>query len=249
VAAAGAAYAPGGEDADALTPKGAPLISPTEIRRWLTSLPRPLGLFAGCDMWGRTLLRFCTEFGLQVPDDVALIGVDDDEVICETAFPTLSSVRVPWRRVGLEAAHLLHQLLEGGPPPSTVRVPPTGVHARRSSDGIAVTDPDVAAALRFIHANAHRRVSVPEILRHVPVGRHTLQRGFRRVLGRTILAEVRRVRVAAARQLLVSTSLSVEEIASLSGFPSADKFGKAFRAETGVTPSAYRLRHAPRGSR
>lgn len=214
------------------------------IRSWLTSLPRPSAILAGTDGWGRILNIMLNRWGFRVPEDLAVIGVDNDSLVCETAVPSLSSVAVPWRRVGAEAARLMAEMFATSQPQlepaPLVIVPPTGVVSRRSSDMLAVADENVADALRFIRDRAAGPLSVRDILRRVPVGRHTLQRAFRKHVGRTMLEEVHRVRIERAKSLLVNTDLSIPELALRCGFSGAPKLNNLFRRETGTTPGRYR---------
>lgn len=215
---------------------------PAGVIPWLLDLPKPAAVFVGCDDWGAALASFCRKAGIQVPEQVALVGVDDDEFVCQISVPALSSVALPLRRLGSEAALIVDRLLQGRPlPERRVLLEPAGVVARRSSDMVAVEDPDVAAALAFIHRHADKPLSVMELLREVPASQSRLERGFRRLVGRTMVEEIRRVHVEQARRLLATTELPTHEIAERSGFPSATKLGMAFRRETGLTPTQYRL--------
>jgi len=214
------------------------------IRSWVERLPRPVAILAGTDGWGRALNALMYRWGIRVPEDVAVIGVDNDSLACETSIPPLSSVAVPWRRVGAEAARLMQEgftsAMNRSQPRSPVLIQPSGVVARRSSDMLAVEDKNVADALRIIREGATEPLNVSDILKRVPVGRHALQRAFRKHVGRTMLDEVRRVRVERAKSLLVTTDLSMPEVAVRSGFSSAPKLSEMFRRETGTTPGKYR---------
>ncbi len=214
------------------------------IRTWIKSLPRPVAVLAGTDVWGRMLNVLLYIWGVRVPEDVAIIGVDNDSLVCETSIPPLSSVAVPWRKVGAEAARLMAQAFAAPKhrlqPAPLVVVPPSGVVARRSSDMLAVKDLNVAAALRIIRDHATEPLSVTDILRRVPIGRHALQRAFRKHVGRTMLDEIHRVRVERAKSLLATTDLSMPDVAVRSGFSSAPNLSVMFRRETGTTPGSYR---------
>ncbi len=214
------------------------------IRNWLMALPRPIGIMTGTDIWGRRLNILMNRWGIRVPEDVSVISVDNDSLVCETAIPSLSSVAVPWRNVGAEAARLMAAAFEspvgGTGPAPLILLPPSGVVSRRSSDMLAVSDENVADALRFIRDNATKSLGVKDILKHVPVGRHTLQRAFRKHVGRTMLDEVHRVRIERAKSLLVTTDLSIPEVALRCGFSGAPKLTNLFRRETATTPGKYR---------
>jgi LacI family transcriptional regulator len=234
---------------------GGPLLLPTSSTywfhrsiEWLSTLPRPIGILACCDLWGQQILGDCAMAGIDVPEDVAVVGVDDDELVCSITQPPLSSVHVPWERVGGEVAALVQRLLDGEPPPPrAVEVAAGDVSTRRSSDVIAVDDPDVAAALAFIRSSANRPIGVPDILRVVPTYRERLQRAFRRTLGRTVMQEVHRIHVERAKHLLASTDWPTDRVAEHCGLENAVKLAVVFRKFAGQTPSAYRRQLRARG--
>ena len=214
------------------------------IEHWLDALPKPVGILAACDRWGGILLGTCRRLGLRVPEDVAVVGVDNDQAACDLAYPPLSSVALPWERIGQEAGWRLVEQLEGAAPePSDLRLAPVGTVTRQSSDTFAIDDPEVTQTLAVIAAHADRPLSVADILRQVPATQHTLERKFRRLLGRRMLDEVRRVHVDRARRLLATTELPMSEVASRSGFAGASKLSLDVNRETGVTPTAYRRRY------
>ncbi|MET0412275.1 MAG: substrate-binding domain-containing protein [Polyangiaceae bacterium] len=215
-----------------------------DVLQWLSQLRKPCGIFALCDVWARTLARYAHAANLRVPEDVALVGVDNDLLECEMAAPPLTSVAVPWRSVGESAARLVQLGLQGKPiAGQRVPVSPIDVVIRRSSDTFAIHDPLVAEAVTWIHGHMNRRLTVPTIARAVSSTRQRLERRFRRELGRTIQEEVRRARVEVARRLLSTTELPLIEVASRSGFTTPALLSVAFRREIGVPPGAFR-RHA-----
>jgi LacI family transcriptional regulator len=215
--------------------------NPAALVSWLKALPKPCGVFAGCDSWARVVARYCKISGIRIPDEVALIGVDNDSIECELQSPPLSSVAVPWRTLGQQAANLVQLALAGKSiARRRVIVPPLDVMARRSTEVFAIEDPLVAKAVGWISDNAARRVTVPAVARATATSRQRLERRFRAVLGRTIMQEVRRARVDIAKQLLATTSLELPRIAKLSGFSSHALFSVAFSRELGQSPSSYR---------
>ncbi|MEO6601580.1 MAG: substrate-binding domain-containing protein [Polyangiaceae bacterium] len=215
----------------------------SDVVSWLRALPRPCGIFTTTDSWGRTVARYAQLAGLRVPEDIALIGVDNDTLECELSAPPLSSVLVPWREVGERAAELVQAVLARNAQPVTrFVISPLTVVARRSSDVLAVDDCLVAEAVGWIRANADQRLSVGMVVRGVNSGRQRLERAFRRVLKRTIQEEIRRSHVAVARRLLETTSRELSEIAQRSGFTNATLLNLAFQRELGVAPGAYRRR-------
>jgi LacI family transcriptional regulator len=202
-----------------------------------------VGIFAPNDIWGVQLTEVCLRAGLQVPEDVAILGVDDDDLLCEFARPALSSIALPTQRIGYEAAREVERLLKRAR--ASLRpllLPPLRVIARRSTDILAVDDSDVVAALRFIRRQAHQPIRVIDLLREVPTSRRSLERQFRKVLGRSILGEIRRVHVERASQLLALPDLPLHSVAERSGFTDAKRFSTVFRQMVGLTPSAYRHR-------
>jgi LacI family transcriptional regulator len=169
------------------------------------------------------------------------MGVDNDEVLCELSDPPLSSVRLNNGRIGYEAAAMLDRLLHGKRPRrQETRIAPLGVVARRSTDLLAVADADVVAALRFIREHAAEGIAVTDVLAHVAVSASTLKRRFAGLVGRSPRAEILRVQLQRAQQLLATTHLPLREIARLTGFGQIQGFCKIFRAKTGCTPGRYR---------
>jgi LacI family transcriptional regulator len=153
----------------------------------------------------------------------------------------LSSVIVPAERIGYEAAALLERMLSGERPPAEpILLPPPGVVTRRSTEVLAIDDPHVTAAVRFIREHAHLSVQVADVFDQVPVGRRWLERAFRKVLGRGIWAEIRRVHLERAKRLLTETDLSIEALAVQSGFSDFRHLAVVFRKELGLSPTAYR---------
>jgi LacI family transcriptional regulator len=216
---------------------------PAAIMAWLSQLAKPCGIFACCDAQARLLARYARAANLRVPEDLALVGVDNDVFECEIAAPPLSSVAVPWRDVGEAAARLVQLALRG----TTIAgrcllVAPLDVMVRRSSDAFAINDPLVAAAVAWIREHFRERMTVPSIARAISASRQRLERHFRRELGRTVLDEVRRTRVEVARNLLATTELTLPDVAQGSGFSNPALLSVAFRREVGVPPGAYRRR-------
>jgi LacI family transcriptional regulator len=211
------------------------------LQQWLRDLPKPAGVFACNDIYAMQIVEACRLAELRVPDDIAVIGVDNDELRCELARPSLSSIILPAERIGYEAAALLERLIDGSRPPRRPRLlPPVGVVRRQSTDVLAGRDPDVTAAVAFIRDHAHRPLSVDDVLEAVPVSRRALERRFRAALECSIGEEIRRVHVERARELLASTALLMDEVAEQAGFSSVHYLCRVFRQEMGLTPTAYR---------
>lgn len=223
-----------------------------QLAAWLRSLPKPLGLMVCSDQRGADALDACRRAGIAVPDEVAVIGVDNDEPLCEVCDPPLSSVLPDHFDVGYRAAALLDKLMNGVPATAEPQlVEPGRVVSRQSSDGLAVEDRAVAAALRIIRERACSAVSVDEIARRVGTSRSVLQRRFRAALGRTIHDQIIAARLKRAEDLITSTDLPLPEIAETCGFNHQEYMGVVFRERLGKTPAqtrkaaeAARIEHA-----
>jgi len=216
------------------------------LTAWLRSLRTPVGLMGCNDAGARHVLEACRTIGARVPEDVALIGVDNDETICDLTSPPLSSVEQGARRMGYEAAALLDRLISRRKP-SQLRfvIEPEGVVVRRSTDTLAIEDPDVALAVRFIRDRACEGITVYDVVRQVAVSRSTLENRFKTVMGRTIHAEIERVRIERAKELIAQTVLPLKQVAAQAGFKYVQYLTKLFRLRLGQTPGEFR-NHARR---
>jgi LacI family transcriptional regulator len=200
------------------------------------------------DIAGQRVLDACRELGIAVPEQMAVIGVDNDHLICELCMPQLSSVITNPRRTGYLAAELLDQWMNGKKPAGEAhRIEPLGVLMRRSTDILAIDDPDVAGAVRFIREHACDRINVADVLREVPVSRRILESRFLKQLGRTPHDEILRVRIDRVKRLLADTTLPISVIAQRAGFSSEDYLGVAFQRAVGKSPCLYRTEQAGRG--
>ena len=216
------------------------------LAEWITSLRRPLGLIACNDIHGRDALDACRRARLAVPEEVAVIGVDNDEEMCSFSDPPLSSIAFDRERVGYEAAALLDRLMIREGPPSPVRaIPPLGEITRQSTDVLAITDPHFAHALHFIRRRACSGIDVASVIEQLPISRRSLEQRFERLLGRSLGAEIQRVRIERAKTLLAETDLPVEVIGRRTGFSTPAYFSTAFKRQTGETPTMYRLLKGP----
>jgi LacI family transcriptional regulator len=210
---------------------------------WLRQLPTPVGILALDDTNAHDLAEACLEAGISVPDRVAIVGVNNDDLLCESAWPPLSSVEADYSRMGYVAAGILDRLMSGETLSGNERLvllPPLGVVRRQSTTTLAIKDPHLADALRFIREHACDPCTVTDVLRHVPVGRRWLERQFVAQLGRTPHDEISRVRMEAAQRLLQRPELNMLEIASRCGFAELKSFYLAFRKASDTTPAAYR---------
>ena len=205
------------------------------------SLKKPVGIFATNDLRGQHVLDACARDDCAVPEEVAVIGVDNDELLCSLCSPPLSSVIPNPERIGYEAAAWLDRMLRGEMP--TVReieIPPKGIAVRQSSDVFAVSDPVIVSALRFIREHACEGTTVQELLDHLCVSRSWLEKKFRKLLGRSPQAEIRNVQVKRCKELLRTTDLSLEKIAALTGFVHPEYMSVVFKREVGTTPGQFR---------
>jgi LacI family transcriptional regulator len=211
------------------------------VGRWLESLPRPVGVMACNDVRGIDVLNACQTRGLRVPEEVAVIGVDDDVLLCEICSPPLSSVVPNIELIGYEAAAMLDRLMHGESAGFEERfIPPSGVTTRLSTDVLSVGDAEFATAVRFIRENACLGITVADVLDHVVISRSRLERNFRCHLGRSPQSEIRAVQLARARRLLAETDHPVHRIAELVGYRHVEYFNVVFKRETGQTPGEYR---------
>lgn len=214
------------------------------IAQWLNGLEKPVAVFAGYDARGLQVLEASQRMGFSVPEQIAVLGVDNDELLCELSTPYLSSVRLNTQRTGWLAAELLMKLIRGEPVPAEIhRVPPLEVYARQSTDVTAVEDVHVARAGQFIREHAHQGIRVEDVVRAAGLARRVLERRFRTLVGRTLLEEIRRVQVDRIKDLLVNTDLSLKDIAQRTGFRHLEYFTVTFKRETGRPPSVYRAEH------
>jgi LacI family transcriptional regulator len=212
-----------------------------ELTVWLDSMEKPLGLMAANDARARHVLEACRASGLRVPEDVAVLGVDNDEVICELTDPPLSSIEHGAGNLGYQAAALLDRLMAGKKAKNMkTLVPPKEVITRRSTDVLAIADPEVAAAMAYIHNNSCRPIRIADVVAAVQVSRSTLETKFKAVTGRTIHSEIRRLQIDCARSLLATTDLPIKQIAAIAGFAHIHYMTTIFHQHTGWTPAEYR---------
>ena len=219
------------------------------VRRWLRQLPKPVAIFTSNDIPARDLADMCQQLKLNVPDEVAILGVDNDELICEMTTPPISSIDTPAERIGYEAAAMLDRLMSGEvAPKKPMLLQPLQVITRQSTDTLATNDLAVAAALKFIRQHGGDEISVSDVVQASAQGRRMLECKFRALLGRTILEEIQRMRIEIVKDLLVSTNLSMPAISQRTGFSSAERLSVVFRKVTGVPPSKFRQSQAINGS-
>jgi len=217
------------------------LLRNESLRAWVKSLPKPVGVMACNDMRAQQVLDACGECGIAVPDEVAVIGVDNDNVLCELSSPPLSSVDLNGQQAGYIAAATLDKMIrKGGVPDKITLIEPLGVVVRRSTDVLAITDDDVAAAVRLVRDRACSGLRVRDIVATLAISPSTLERHFAKHLGRSPKAEILRIRIREAQYLLAKTNLSLIEIAQRTGFNRVEGLCSLFKEKMGLTPGQYR---------
>jgi LacI family transcriptional regulator len=214
-----------------------------ELAEWIRSLPKPVGVMACNDERGLQVLDACRRAGCAVPEQVAMIGVDNDEPLCDLSIPPMTSVDVNSEGVGYEAAALLDRLMDGRKAPTkATTVAPRGVITRLSTDMVASEDEEVNRAVRYIRENACGGVQVSDVVNFMGMSRATLQQRMKQIVGRTIHQEIQRVRLARVQELLVMSGLTIKQVTREAGFASVQYMTRVFRATTGETPAKYRSR-------
>lgn len=212
-----------------------------ELSRWLSSLSKPIGLMVCNDSRGRQVLTCCRALGLSIPDEIAVVGVDKDEVLCELSDLPLSSVILSTERIGFEAAVLLDRLMDGGQPPDKeILIEPKGIAVRRSSEVLAIEDRQIARALSVIREHACEGLDIPALLKMVPLSRSTLERRFLQILGRSPNSEIMRIKLDKTKMLLSDSDLPLNVIAEKAGFESQEYMSRIFKKKLGLTPGQFR---------
>ncbi len=217
------------------------LLFQEELGRWLASLPKPIGVMACNDIRGQQVLNLCRRLDLAVPEEVAIIGVDNDEILCELSDPPLSSVAPDTLRIGYDAAVLLDRLMAGGNSPSKpILIPPYGIVTRRSTEVLALDDRQLAVGLRFIRNHAFGPIHINEVAKVAGLCRRVFERRFAAKMGRSPKAEVTRLRLEKVKQLLTDTNWNLSQIAEKTGFNYGEYLHRVFTQKTGTTPGQFR---------
>ena len=212
-----------------------------ELAQWIKSLPKPIGLMACNDVRARQILKACRDLGLAVPDEIAVIGVDNDAVLAELSDLPVSSVILNTQRIGFESASLLDKIMRGEiPPKNTILIEPLGVATRRSTDTLSVRDPNLAKALLFIRDHACEPINIDGVAAFAGLSRSVLQRKFRTTFHRTIHEAIIKARLKRASELLVGTDISMIDVAEKSGFKHCEYMAAVFKSHLGKTPSQIR---------
>jgi LacI family transcriptional regulator len=213
------------------------------LKRTLHALPKPLGVFCYSDYDAAKIETICLEAGYSIPGDIAVLGVDNDPLVCENIHIPLSSVRHDLFRIGYDGAALLDRLMQGRKAPrEPILIPPCGVETRASTDGFVASDPTVRSVITFFRENLGRDIGVADAAKATGLPIHKLKAHFRSVLDESVYATLIRLRLFQAKRLLAQSDLSVKEIASETGFCHAQHLNSAFRRSEHCTPTAYRTR-------
>lgn len=228
-------------------PKVKPLIfvdNELSIAGWLKELPRPCGGFCCDDLRAEWISVECQNLGIRVPEEISILGVDDDEVHCAAALPHLSSILLPVRKAGYEAARMLDLMLSRrGSCPPPLLLPPEKVISRESTDILTIDNPHLVRALKHIRSKAQTgKLSVPEVVAQTGYCRRILEAKFKQAFGRTIFQEIRQVQLEESKRLLKETVETMESIAESTGWGTASHFGIEFKKLTGMSPGEYRKR-------
>jgi LacI family transcriptional regulator len=210
---------------------------------WLKNAKQPTGVFACTDTAAVLCLAWCHRLKLNVPEEVAIVGCDNFETLCLFCHPTITSVDINIQRVGYEAAGLLHRVLQGRKYDPRIFVPPLGLIARGSTDVVSAGDTRIAEALQYIRHHALEDLTVEDVLNEVPISRRALERGFRELIGRTPLGEIRRLQLDHAKRLLTTTDYKVSRVAKEAGLREGRYLAAVFRKELGMTPTRFRQRN------
>ena len=221
----------------------------TIIAKWLGSLPKPVAVMTSNDDRAQDVLAACKIAECKVPDDVAILGVDNDELICNFSYPQLSSITLSTERAGYEAAKVLDKLMRGqkiAEDEKELSIFPLHVVTRQSTDIMAVEDKQVAEAVNFIRRHSREVIQVSDVAQAVGLSRRALEQHFRRVLAHSILEEIKYTRVNQMANILIGTNLSVSQIARLLGYPYGNNIARYFKQQKGMSPLEYRRRFGPK---
>ncbi len=219
------------------------------LSEWVVSLPKPVGIFACNDDRGQHILEVCKQSNLKVPEEVAVIGVDNDPLICDISDPPMTSIALSIEAAGYEAAKLMDQMIDGKRiSDKQILVTPSYLVQRQSSDILAVNDADVARAIQFIIKNAKNKILVEDVVKTTGISKSTLERKFRRTIHRSIYNEIQNVRIDLISKLLLETDMSISQITSLFDFTDVEHISRYFKREKGVGLREFRKYHKPGNS-
>jgi LacI family transcriptional regulator len=216
----------------------------SSLMKWLRSLPKPVALLCWGAARGRQVTEACHYASVRVPDEVAVLGGEYDDLMTSISNPPLSTIDQPAEQIGYAAAELLARMMAGKKPPAQpVLFSPSRIIVRHSTDTLAIDDALVREALELIRQHAPKGLYVSDVVRKLSIARRTLEQRFVRLIGRTPAAEIRRVRIEEAKRLLVETDQSIAQVGRAAGFGQQDLFSRTFRHSVGIPPSEFRRQH------
>ena len=211
---------------------------------WVTSLPKPTAILSCSDEHGRHIIEACRNANISIPDEVAIVGIDNDDVICNLCSPTLSSIFLNTEPVGYRAAELLDKLMRGEKMDGQrIIAEPTEVETRGSSDIFLIDDPEMNRVIKYIHENSTRPIDVEEIAEYSCRSRRSLYDSFIKTTGLSPSQYIQNIRIKQISRLLLKTDLSLNHIAHKLGYSGSEKISRVFKKEKGVTPSTYRKKY------
>lgn len=214
-----------------------------QLKNWVKGLQPPVGIHATSDINCRYLIEICKSLELKIPHDLAIVGSGNEPLICNSPYPSITSIDKNFEEVGYQAAKLLDEMMISGKSSKVAKYcQPQGIVPRQSTDSYASDHPKVALALRYIAESANRRIKVNDVANAVATNRRTLERKFREFTGRTISQEISRMRIERAKRLMMESDLSFKELSAELGYRNSDHFYKSFLRAEGQTPSSFRIR-------
>jgi len=214
------------------------------LAKWLESLPKPIGIMACNDDRGHNIIEAATMAELKIPDEIAVLGVDNDKLVCELTKPPMSSIALNFEKAGYECAAMLDQMMAGKIPENqTIVIQPTHIKSRQSTDILAIEDPEIVEAIQFIRLNSQKLIQIDDVANAVMLSRRTLTKRFRKVVGHSVYKEIRQVRVNRISQMLVETNMSISQIALSMGYTSVDHISRVFKDKKGISPLEFRKDH------
>ena len=218
------------------------------LGQWLESLPKPIALFCCADFRSQQVVEAAKSASIAIPDELAILSVDDDDLFCTLTDPPISSIALDTETAGYEAAELLGRLMNGEKPDGQrIIVKPTRVISRLSTEIIAIDDKEIAKALRYILTHARGWIQVDDVAEHVGLSRRTLERRFRKAIGRSVYGEIRKTRIQLVSRMLLETNLTISQVSYALGYSCPENLSQSFQREMGLSPQAYRVKHSAAG--
>ncbi|MFD2257735.1 helix-turn-helix domain-containing protein [Luteolibacter algae] len=211
---------------------------------WLQKLPKPVGILTWGHNFAMKTVSTCMDIGISVPHDIAVLSGDYDELLSNACFPALAGIMLPTEQIGYRAAQTLHRILEGEPIEDSITyIPPLGIQPGPSTDMLATDDPRMVEVVTFIREHAFAQITMKDIIKKVPMARRSLERRFQLAFGHSPSDEIRRIRMVHARELLVKTTLPMQQIAEACGYATYNHLTTVFKKHVGCTPRDYRKRY------